>query len=289
MLTVEEIRRLERLTIAHSTAHAAVGSRHARTRGHGLEFRDYRHYQPGDDPRFIDWTVDARLRQLVVRVFRAEGQLRLQLLLDTSASMSIGTPSKLASACRLAAALAYVAAERRDALGLATFDRAVGARLHTASGRPQLFRTIELLQTLKPAGASDIDAALTSFGAVARGPGLAVVISDFLDPHHKFEGLRLLMYRGLVPAVVQVVADEDVDPPVDEESEIVDAEHPDTPALVVDGTVVEAYRHRVARVSAALNEFCVANHLPCLQVRSTTTFDNVLAACVDAGLVAVHS
>lgn len=289
MLTVEEIRRLERLTLAHSTAAAAAGSRHARMRGYGLEFRDYRHYQPGDDPRFIDWTVDARLRQLVVRVFRAEGRLRVELLLDTSASMAIGTPSKLACACRLAAALAYVAVERRDTLGLATFNQTVGTRLRIASGRSQLFRAIEMLQTLRPSGTSNIDAALTSFGTVARGPGLVVVMSDFLDPRHAFDGLRLLIYRGLVPAVVQILADEDIDPAVDEESEIIDAEYPNRPALIVDSTVVAAYRNRVARVSAALNDFCLANRLPWLQIRPSMTFDTMLAASVNAGLVAVHA
>src|SRR5919201_3918555 len=101
MLTVEDVRCVERLTLTHSQTQPAAGSRHARTRGHGLEFRDYRHYQPGDDPRRIDWTVDARLRQLVVRVFRAEAQLRLHVLLDTSASMCVGAPaSKLACAAR---------------------------------------------------------------------------------------------------------------------------------------------------------------------------------------------
>jgi uncharacterized protein (DUF58 family) len=289
MLTVEDIRCLGRLTLAHSHAHAAAGSRQARTHGHGFEFRDYRHYQPGDDPRFIDWTVDARLRQLVVRVFRAEGQLRLQTLIDTSASMGIGSPSKLACAARLAAALAYVAVERRDSVGVATFDETIGAHLPAASGRPQLFRTIELLQSLTPAGASDIDRALTAFGGVTRGPALAVVISDFLDPRHRFEGLRLLMYRGLTPAVVQVVADEDLEPGVDQESELVDAERPDAPPLFVDRSVVAAYRERIAGVTAMLREFCITHHLPWMQVRSTMSFDAVLTACVDAGLVAVHA
>src|SRR3977135_3167513 len=125
MLSAHEVRQLEHLTLAHGSAQSAAGSRHARPRGHGLEFRDYRHYQPGDDPRVIDWNVHARLGQLVVRVFRAEGQLRLHLLVDTSASMSVGAPSKLACAARLAAALAYVAVERRDAVGLATFDEEI--------------------------------------------------------------------------------------------------------------------------------------------------------------------
>jgi uncharacterized protein (DUF58 family) len=290
MLTVEDIRCLERLTLAHSQTQAAAGSRHARTRGHGLEFRDYRHYQPGDDPRLIDWTVDARLRQLVVRVFRAEGQLRLHVLLDTSASMGVGAPtSKLACAARLAAALAYVAVERRDSLGLTTFDSTIGVHLQSASGRPQLFRTLEALQMAEARGPSDIEAALTSFATIARGPGLALVLSDFLDQRHTFEGLQLLIYRGLVPALIQVVADEDLDPDLQDEAELVDAEHADAMPMVADRSVVNAYRERLARVTDSLRDFSLTHHLPWMQLRSSMSLDAILAACMDAGLVAVHA
>src|ERR1051325_4629554 len=279
MLSVEDIRCLERLTLAHSHTHAAAGAGQAWTRGQGLEFRDYRGYQPGDDPRLIDWTVDARLRQLVVRVFRAEGQLRLHVLLDTSASMRVGIPSKLACAARLAAALAYVAVERRDSLGLTTFDSAIGGHLQSASGRPQLFRALEVLQMARARGTSDIDAALTSFAAVARGPGLALVLSDFLDPRHTFEGLQLLMHRGLVPALVQVVADEDLDPDLQDEAELVDAEDAATPPMVADRTIVDAYRARIARVTDSLRDFSLKHHLPSMQGRSSTPLDATPPSC----------
>ncbi len=289
MLTAHEVRQLQRLTLAQGPAQSAAGNRVARTRGQGLEFRDYRHYQPGDDPRFIDWTVDARLRQLVVRVFRAEGQLRLHLLVDTSASMGIGSPSKLTCATRLAAALAYVAVERRDALGLATFDEDIRTLIPAAPGRPQLFRVLEMLQAPHAAGRSAIDRALIAYGTTVRGPGLVVVLSDFFDAHDRFEGLQFLMYRGLTPVVVQVVADEDVDPMLDEESELVDAEHPYAPPLVADDSVVRAYRERVTRLGNDLQGFCTAHRLPWLQLRSSAAFEAVLGDCVNAGLLAVHA
>lgn len=289
MLSAHEVRQLERLTLAHGRAQSAAGSRHARTRGHGLEFRDYRHYQPGDDPRVIDWNVHARLGQLVVRVFRAEGQLRVHLLVDTSASMSVGTPSKLACAARLAAALAYVAVERRDAVGLAMFDEEIRTHVPATAGRPQLFRLIEALGSVQPAARSTIDAALTSFGTVTRGPGLAVVLSDFFDAGDRFDGLRFLMYRGLTPALVQVVADEDLDPALAEEMELIDAESPSAPPLIADASVVDAYRARVTRVSNDLEAFCLAHRLPWIQVRSSATFEDVLQRCLEAGLLALHA
>ena len=95
MLAPAEALMLDRLTFggAASALPATTGVRRARASGTGVEFHEYRRYQPGDDPRSIDWTVEARLRQLVVRVSRADGHLRLHVLIDTSASMSVGNPT----------------------------------------------------------------------------------------------------------------------------------------------------------------------------------------------------
>ena len=288
MLTMQEVRQLERLTISGGGAHAASGRRHAPARGRGLEFRDHRHYQPGDDPRLIDWTVDARHRQLVVRTFRAEALLRLHLLVDTSASMSIGRPSKLAFASRLAAALAYVAVERRDALGLATFDEEIRTLHQPAVGRPQLFRVLEELRALRAAGGSTIDRALTTFGAAVRGPGLVVVLSDFFDVQDRLDGLHFLMHRGLTPVLVQVMADEDLDPEVDDDSELFDAEQPSTEPMIADRSVIRAYQNRVVTLSADLERFCRTNQLTWVQLRSSTAFDLAIAACQKSGLLALH-
>jgi len=110
MLSTEEIRRLDRLSIrtaSSASPSAAATLRQAAAAGHGLDFHDFRRYQPGDDPRRIDWTIAARHRQLVVRQFRAEGHVRVHLLVDVSRSMTLGRPSKLESSAKIAAALGY--------------------------------------------------------------------------------------------------------------------------------------------------------------------------------------
>src|SRR4249920_812981 len=145
MLSADEARQLDRLALGSSSPASAASSglRNARARGAGLEFHDFRHYQPGDDLRSIDWNVEARLRQLVVRVFRAEGQLQLHLLVDISRSMTTGSPDKLECARKLAAALCYVAVERRDAVGVATFDETIRRYVKPAAGRAQIFKIFE--------------------------------------------------------------------------------------------------------------------------------------------------
>ena len=288
MLTADEARRLDRLALSPfrtAPSAAASGLRHARTRGVGIEFQDYRHYQPGDDPRSIDWTVEARLQQLVVRVTRGEGRLRLHLLVDVSGSMSIGTPDKLHAARRIAAALCYVAVEHRDAVGIATFTDTILDHHAPAAGRHQLFRIFATLRATAAGGRSSINHALTAYAGAARGAGLAVVISDFFDAAGSIEGLKYVLYRGLTPAVVQVVASEELRPHVTEDLELVDIENPSAPTVIADLGAVAAYQQGVARGSAELGEFCSRHGLPWLRVESSWTFDSHVDACARAGLI----
>jgi uncharacterized protein (DUF58 family) len=290
MLSADEARQLDRLALAApagALAASAGGSHRARSRGYGLEFHDYRAYQPGDELRSIDWTIDARLRQLVVRVFQTAGQLRLHLLVDVSRSMSAGVPSKLACARKLAATLCYAAVVKRDAVGVATFDDAIRAHVAPAPGRRQIFRVFEALGADDVGRASNIDRALLDYGAAVRGPGLVVVCSDFFQPNSRLDGLRYLLYRGLVPVVVQVVADAEEQPAITEETELVDLENP-AAVLVVDDTAIAHYQSGMQALRDRLAGFCASAGTPFLRIRSSAAFDELLSICRQAGLLALR-
>jgi uncharacterized protein (DUF58 family) len=263
--------------------------RRARVRGAGLEFQEYRHYEPGDDPRSIDWTVEARLRQLVVRVSRADGHVRLHVLVDASASMSLGAPDKWSCARALAGALCYIAQERRDIAGLAVFDAGVRRYVPPAAGRAQLFRAFSLLDATAPAGASDINRSLLQYGAAARGPGLAVVVSDFFGETMPFDGLQYLQHRGLAPAVVQIVAREELEPDFDDDDvELVDVEDSQSPRLVVDARAVSRYQARLEAHRARLDAYCREHGIPFLRLVSDASFPARMAALQSAGLVSAY-
>jgi len=291
MISAEEARVLNRLMLGAGAAAPTAGTgaiRRARVRGAGLEFQEYRHYEPGDDPRSIDWTVEARLRQLVVRVARADGHVRLHVLLDGSASMSLGTPDKWSCACSVGASLCYIAQERRDTAGLAIFDSGVRAYLAPAAGRAQLFRALSLIDAAEAAGASDLDRALQHYGAAARGPGLAIVISDFFGPALPFDGLQYLQHRGLAPAVVQIVSRDEIDPALDGDAELVDVEHPDAPPLLVDEATIAGYRARLDAHRQQLATYCQEHGIPCVRLISDSSFGDRLGALQAAGLVSAY-
>lgn len=288
VLTPKDTGLLERLTLSADPAivrPGAGGVRRTRGRGPGTEFHEFRPYQPGDDLRTVDWTVEARLHQLVVRVPRAHGHLRVHVLVDVSASMSIGEPAKLTCAVQTAAAVCYVAARHRDAAGLSTFRERVTSYMPPAEGRAQLLRILDTLATLEPSGQSTIDRALEHYASASSGPGLAVVLSDFFEPGAGIRGLQYLLYRGLTPVVLQVVARKEIEPELASDSELVDIERPDGERLVVDAGVLSAYRTRLAQHEATLREFCAFHKCPLGRLVSDMSFPEIVRVLQGIGVI----
>ncbi|HVL68926.1 MAG TPA: DUF58 domain-containing protein [Vicinamibacterales bacterium] len=295
MLTATEAAQLDRFALAARTAAvSAAGRRPVNARGYSLEFHDYRHYQPGDDPRTIDWAIDARLRQLVVRLYRAEGHVPLHLLVDTSGSMGTGDPAKLQTAARAAAALAYVAARRRDPLALAAFDTTLRLAVAPGAGRPHLLRVLDALERFAPRGASSFDRPLTDYGTAVRGPGLAIVLSDLLGGDatppglvQGFDGLRFLLHRGFSVALVHVLTRDEVAPVIAESVELVDPEAT-LPAMIVDPVDAAAYAARVRAFIAEVRSFCAAHSVAYVPLHGESGMDAILGGCLSAGVLALH-
>jgi uncharacterized protein (DUF58 family) len=287
MLTADELRQLDRLTFGNTSASPATdlaGGRVGRIRGFSTEFQDFRQYQPGDDPRSIEWTVYGRLGQLVTRTYRTSAQLRVHLLVDVSASMSLGVPDKLSCATKVAALLCYAALRTRDAVGLATFRGTIAESFALSDSRSQLFRIFAALSGLTASGRSAIGASLMDYSGLVRGPGLVVVISDFFDPRGALDGLRSLQYRRLTPAIAQIVSDDELDPSVRGDVELVDIETSEAGPLVADAASITEYKAALARHQSVLRDFCDRHGLPSLQIRSSSPFPAMLHACSRAGL-----
>src|SRR5262245_20560978 len=124
------LRKLERLhLVAKRLSWAAMKGEHAVSRkGFSLEFSDYRRYQPGDDLRYVDWNIYRRLERLLVKVFTAEEEMNIYLLVDTSRSMAVaaaGAPVKLDYAKKVAAAIGYIGLKNLDRVGGAGFAAAL--------------------------------------------------------------------------------------------------------------------------------------------------------------------
>ncbi|MBT8100780.1 MAG: DUF58 domain-containing protein [Gammaproteobacteria bacterium] len=165
-------------------------------RGRGMEFDESRPYQPGDDPRSIDWRVTARSTTAYTKLFREERERPVLVVVDLRASMHFATRGcfKSVNASRAAALLSWAAHHRGDRLGGLIFGDTVHRELKPRLGRQAALRFVHALaehpdwqspaRNRHAAGNDDGEAALTtalaSLRRVARPGSLVVVLSDFI-------------------------------------------------------------------------------------------------------------
>ncbi|MGH9243681.1 MAG: DUF58 domain-containing protein [Acidimicrobiales bacterium] len=242
LLSPNLLARLERLQMATRRRLAgAIPAEHRSPRyGSSLDFADYREYHPGDDFRRIDYGAWARLDQLLVKLFEAEDDLTLRLLVDTSKSMA---GAKLRQAARLAAALGFVALVRRDAVTVHTFplDWPAPRFLGRAAARP-LFRHLE---SLTAEGETRFASAASHLLARPGPRGLTVVLSDLLTPEWD-AGLERLPTRGDELAVVHVLDPEEVHPTLQGDLDLVDRETGATLSVSLAADVIGRYEREAA-------------------------------------------
>lgn len=180
---------------------ALIGLHRSPRFGFSQEFAEYRAYTPGDDPRFIDWNVYARADRTYVKRYFGDTNTRLAVLLDTSASMGLGSAAgavaKLDYARYLAAALIYLASRQHDAVGLSAFADQVHEH-RPPSARARTARALYLLLERLTAGGQTRWSALFEHAGSRLGKrSLVVLISDFYgDPDELGSGLRTLAARG---------------------------------------------------------------------------------------------
>src|SRR5690348_12254911 len=191
-LDASVLQSLDNLTLLtrRPMASGRPGRRRSPMAGSSMEFADYRRYAPGDDFRRIDWRAYARLERLFLRVFEAEENIPVTILIDCSDSMYQGTPSKADLAIAVSAALAYIALKSEDSVIIgALTDRLVSYR-RAGSGKNSIWSIGEFLNRLPRSGATDLNKALYDLGRVVTGSGLTIIISDFLAPGGYQTGVR---------------------------------------------------------------------------------------------------
>ncbi|MCI2426859.1 DUF58 domain-containing protein, partial [Candidatus Acetothermia bacterium] len=197
-----------------------VGAHYSPRSGVSLEFADYRPYFEGDDFRYVDWNVYGRSDRLLIKIFTREVDLPLYLILDLSGSMEVGEPPKAWYAARLAAALSYVGLRTMDRVGIYPFTDRLAIGIPPRQGINHLFHIFRYLEAIETGGETALDNALDEFVQQTTESGLVFIISDLLSPAGYQRGLSHLLYRGNQVVILQVLAPEDLVPPMSGETEI---------------------------------------------------------------------
>jgi uncharacterized protein (DUF58 family) len=240
------VRALERLRVElrRRVAGTRAGEHRAMRRGASVEFAEHRAYTPGDDPRRIDWNAYARLGDLVVRLYAAEEDVTVRLIVDGSASMGFGAPAKLDVARRLAAGVGHLALHGSERVALY-----VGADARPPMRGPQrVHALLAALDAARAEGATRPDAAADAIlRARAAGPGVAMLFSDLLDEGATLRAATRLAAARHEVTVVHVLAAEELDPGADGASVLRDSETGEDLELVLDDDARRAYRGELAR------------------------------------------
>jgi uncharacterized protein (DUF58 family) len=206
---LKRVRRIELLTRG-LIKETLGGAYHSRFKGQGIEFDDFREYQPGDDTRFIDWNVTARMNDPYVRKYIEERELTVMLLVDISSSGDYGSgeDSKRERAAEVAAVFAFSAQHNGDKVGLCLFSDQVEQYLPARKGGSHTLRIIRDILDKQPVSprtnlAPALDLALQRIPHRA----LVVLISDFLTTDDAWEkNLRSLATKH------DIVAAQIIDP-----------------------------------------------------------------------------
>ncbi|MBI4026416.1 MAG: DUF58 domain-containing protein [Verrucomicrobia bacterium] len=293
LLTPAFLRQLEQLQLVARRVLKGQqhGERRSRARGHSVEFADFRNYSVGDDFRYLDWNLYARLEKLFLKLYEEEQELRATLFLDASESMGFGNPVKLDAARRIAAALGYIALANFDAVGcvaMGTPDEAAsdadgsapsvtsGAVLRPIRSRKMSHRLFDFLMNIHPAGGAELNAGLRKHALSVQRGGVAMVFSDLLEPAGFENGLTALQSRGCDLCVFHILSPEERSPDFSGDFRLVDSETGAAEEVSFPRVRRTVYEKSVASWCASIRSFCRKRGILYLPVGSETPFEDVV-------------
>jgi uncharacterized protein DUF58 len=300
LLTPELLRRLEQfqLLAARRAKSSAKGERRSRARGQSVEFADYRTYVPGDDFRYLDWNLYGRLERLFLKLYEEERELPVRIFLDASESMTFGEPRKFDFARQVAAAIGYVALSGFDRVSVipfpalttngensatrpqdpaaVTLEMAARGALCSVRGKKSAIQFFQNLARLSAGGAANLNEALRRGALEARQTGLAIVLSDLLDPAGYEAGLTALVGRGFQVDIVQILAPEELAPTTFGDLRLVDCETGALQEVTFGRYRLKAYQHTVQSFLQRLREFCQGRGINYFTAASNTSLEELL-------------
>jgi uncharacterized protein (DUF58 family) len=202
---VKKLRKIE-IHTARLANDQLVGSYHSVFKGRGMAFSEVRQYQPGDDVRFIDWNVSARMNDTYVKVFTEEREMTVMLLVDLSGSERFGSIAqpKTETVAEVAALLAFSAIKNNDRVGLIIFTDQVERFVPPKKGAGHVMRVVTEILNAKPVrSGTDLRCALDLLGSMNKRKSVVFLISDFIADGYE-HALRLTSAKhDLIP--IQVV------------------------------------------------------------------------------------
>jgi len=254
------------------------GERRSKRKGQSVEFADFRGYVPGDDLRFLDWNLYARLDKLIIKLFLEEEDLHFFALIDASLSMDFGTPTKLEYAKQLAAALAFVGLIRADRVRIETLGQPRHHEAPVFRGRRSVWRMLRYLEGIEAGEHTTLAEGVKNFCLRNSGTGIVVLITDLMDKEGYEPALRYLVSQRMDVYLVHVLSQEELDPDVKGDLKLVDCEDQDLVEITVSAPLLARYRSTLHAFIADAQEFCHRRGLNYLLANNQTPVKDLIGS-----------
>ncbi|MBI9016645.1 MAG: DUF58 domain-containing protein [Phycisphaerae bacterium] len=265
LLEPEFMAKLDTLDVLSRKIHHGrlQGERRSRRRGQSVEFADHRPYVVGDDLRFVDWNIYARLEQLFLKMFLEEQDLTVHIMVDVSGSVGSNISDQAADMDmrekyikKLAAALGYVSMVNNNRVTMSTFANGVVGQLANMRGRNYLPEMAEFLLSATCSGASNFDSTCKQAVSGRIGSGIMIVLSDFMFKEGYEQGLRRLIGQKYDLYAIQVLTPDELEPKISGDLKLVDIEDSDTAEITVSSALLKYYKRNLSAYCNELKEFC---------------------------------
>ena len=278
LLEPEFLARLEQLEIVARRLRRGVqrGERRSVRRGSSVEFADHRQYGAGDDLRFLDWNLYARLDKLMTKLFHDEEDLAVHLVLDRSASMDFGKPTKALTAKRILGALGYVALSGMNRVSLWSPGEGGDVEVKQLRGVRSAARLFDALERAPVGGATGLDDALRRWVSTRRPRGVMVLVSDLLHPDGSWEHLRSIVRGGLEPYAVRVLTPDEEKPTLEGDLRLVDAEDESGVDVTITPALLRRYQATRDEYDRRLDQFCRSRQITLAPARTDTPLETLV-------------
>lgn len=287
LLPPQLLARLERLELVSRKIFRGrlKGERRSRRKGQSVEFADFRNYVPGDDLRFVDWNLYARLDKLFLKLFLEEEDLHVFFLVDASPSMNFGDPTKFFAAKQVAAALAFVGMCRGDRVRI-EFLGTENQSSPVLRGRSQLWRMSEFVQSIEPEQICNLTDSVKRFCLKNTGRGIVVLLSDLMDKNGYEPALRMLVGQQMDVFVLHMLSPEEMNPDLKGDLKLVDCEDSDEAEISVSTALLKKYKSTLAAYVDQARRFCSQRGMTYLLARSDQGADVLVGQyLLERGLV----
>ena len=274
LLSAETMAKLERMELVSRKIFRGrmKGERRSKRKGQSVEFADYKSYVSGDDLRFIDWNLFARLDRLYLKIFLEEEDLHFYTIIDDSMSMDFGEPSKFFVAKQIAASLAYIGLCRGDRVSVSSFE--TSASPVVIRGKSSAHRLLGHLDSIScTESATTMTESIKRFCVKNTGKGIVVVITDLMNKAGYESALRMLVAREMDIFLIHILSPEELSPNAKGDLKLVDCEDGDQREVSISAGLLNRYQQTLAAFIEQAKSFCNKRSVSYVPARSDQDAD----------------